>query len=88
MVARCGSSEDAGLSFNGSIPPPTGDHKGPPGVHPATLAPTESWVGAQVDAHWDVKAGSRLSTLSRRQRRRKKEKTRIVMGEFKGKGRI
>ncbi len=32
--------------------PPTGDHKGPPHIHPASLAPTESWVVAQVDVYW------------------------------------
>ncbi len=33
-------------SMNGSHAPPTGDRKGPPHIHPATLAPTGAWVGA------------------------------------------
>ena len=44
MAARCGSPEVVGSSMNGRIPPPTGDHKGPPPVHPTTLAPTESSI--------------------------------------------
>jgi hypothetical protein len=51
MVARRGSPGDAGSSMNG-LHAPTGDHKGPPRIHPAALAPTESWVGAYVDAWW------------------------------------
>ncbi|MGZ3622438.1 MAG: hypothetical protein ACXWPG_05025 [Ktedonobacteraceae bacterium] len=38
--------EDVGSSVNGPYPPLTGDHKGPPLVHPTTLAPTESSIGA------------------------------------------
>ena len=44
MVARCGSPGHRGSSMNGQVPPPTGDHKGPPPVHPTALAPTDSWV--------------------------------------------
>ncbi len=35
--------------------PATGDQKGPPDIHPAALAPTESWVGAQVDAYQSIR---------------------------------
>ena len=34
----------------GRIPPPTGDHKGTQPNHPTALAPTESWIDAEVDA--------------------------------------
>ncbi|MGZ3621573.1 MAG: hypothetical protein ACXWPG_00600 [Ktedonobacteraceae bacterium] len=51
MVARCRSLEDVGSTMHGPHPPPTGDHKGPPLIHPTTLAPTESSIEASVDAY-------------------------------------
>jgi len=52
MIARRGLPEDIGSSMKGSYPPPTGDHKGPPPIHPTALAPTEYWIGAQVDVYY------------------------------------
>jgi len=52
MVARRGLPEDIGSSMKGSYPPPTGDHQGPPPIHPTALAPTEYWIEAQVDMYY------------------------------------
>ena len=35
----------------GRLPPPTGDHKGTQPIHSTALAPTESWIEAEVDAY-------------------------------------
>jgi hypothetical protein len=51
MIARSGLREDAGSTMNGPYPPPTGDHKGTPLIHPTALAPTESSVEAEGDAY-------------------------------------
>jgi hypothetical protein len=37
----------------GRLPPLPGDHKGNPPIHPAALAPTESWI----DAYWTSVSG-------------------------------
>ena len=36
----------------GRMPPPPGDHKGPPPVHPTTLAPTESSIVGVFDPRY------------------------------------
>ena len=55
MVAR-------GVGNAGLRRPTTGDHKGPPLVHPTALAPTETSIEAKVDASWASLADAFLST--------------------------
>src|SRR5207249_7278060 len=51
MVARCGLLEEVGSPMHGPSPPPTGDHQGTQPIHLTALAPTESWIEAEVDAY-------------------------------------
>ena len=43
--------------MNGRISQHPGDHKGTLPDHPTALAPTESSIGASVDAYWIAKGG-------------------------------
>src|SRR5258708_2829572 len=54
MVARCWGCD--------RVPPPcqhreqdAGDHKGPPRIHPTSLAPTESWACVTIDTKLETK---------------------------------
>ena len=40
--------------------PTTGDHKGPPPIHPTALAPTKSSIGILVEAYWATQSDARF----------------------------